>query len=67
MRPTSDHTAPRCPSIAALASWIEESNDLGRMPEAPEIHQCWERQMQQNYDACIDAMLEVRRRRCQAR
>ncbi|MDP6373680.1 MAG: sulfatase [Vicinamibacterales bacterium] len=57
------HADVRARLRAALEGWIDESNDQGRVPEAPEIHEYWERQMQQNYDARIDAMLEARRQR----
>ena len=46
-----------------LDAWIAESNDQGRTPETPEIHEYWERQMSENYDARIEAMLEARRQR----
>ena len=48
---------------AAVDEWIVESNDQGRIPESPDIHEFWERQMQETYDARISAMLEARRSR----
>jgi len=46
-----------------LDTWIAESNDQGRIPETREIHERWDAQMKELYDARIRQMLEARRQR----
>lgn len=47
---------------AALDTWLVESNDQGRIPEDPAIHQMWEARMKANYDERIQDMLEARKK-----
>lgn len=35
---------------AVLDAWIIETNDQGRFPEDPSIHEYWEKQMKENYE-----------------
>ena len=51
---SEEHAAVLVRMRTALDTWIEESDDQGRFPEAPEIIAHWEDQMKANYQRRLD-------------
>ena len=59
---SSDHQEVLARMRGALAQWIDESDDQGRIPEPPEVVEFWEDKMKEVYDERLKRLAEEGKR-----